>query len=274
MSTAPAPAGERTSYEWVEWVIGLDAEPVRRNYLMTQTYHDLSTALAAVLGAENANWCTFATWASRTAGSFIRDDEVPLLVRLLLERLEHVRIAHLNDALVRVHEDAVVEEEGLFQVIRGTIHDVAMLVAGGNLEVFGELAPIFSRSLEALAGNDSTEALDELAASLRPGLTQQGGQALLASALRNYAAARDERDERRKAALMLLANGQVGLHSKYGCSRSSRSRWTRRSTTRCSPRSKRRARAYRSASSPRCTRSSAVRSTRSRTRCRRSGSGS
>ena len=31
--------------------------------LITQCYHDLSSALAEALGGENANWCTYATWA-------------------------------------------------------------------------------------------------------------------------------------------------------------------------------------------------------------------
>ena len=59
-----------TSVEWVDWVIHLDEEPVRRNLLITQGYHDLSRALAGSLGYENRNWCTFATWASGTAGRF------------------------------------------------------------------------------------------------------------------------------------------------------------------------------------------------------------
>jgi hypothetical protein len=63
-------------------VIGLDAEAVRRNFLITQCYHDLSAEFARVLGGENANWCTFATWASQTAGGFIREDEIPAAFRL------------------------------------------------------------------------------------------------------------------------------------------------------------------------------------------------
>src|SRR4051794_30910209 len=81
-----------TSLERVEWVIGLDGEPARRNLLITQTYHDLSAALAHALGPESANWCTFATWASRTAGRFIREDEVPHVFRLLLGRFEPVHV--------------------------------------------------------------------------------------------------------------------------------------------------------------------------------------
>ena len=76
--------GGATSAERVARIIALDADPVRRNLLITQCYHDLSAALAHRLGAENANWCTFATWASRTAGRFIRDEEVPAAFREVL----------------------------------------------------------------------------------------------------------------------------------------------------------------------------------------------
>lgn len=47
------------------------ADPMVRNLRITQCYHELSAALADRLGA-GANWCTFATWASKQAGQTIR----------------------------------------------------------------------------------------------------------------------------------------------------------------------------------------------------------
>jgi hypothetical protein len=41
--------------------------PVLRNLRITQAYHELSTATARKIGSA-ANWCTFATWASKQAG--------------------------------------------------------------------------------------------------------------------------------------------------------------------------------------------------------------
>jgi len=213
---APAAGRARavpTSLERIEWVIGLDGEPVRRNLLITQTYHDLSAALAHALGPENANWCTFATWASRTAGRFVREDEVPHGFRLLLGRFEPVQVtlARVNAVLSR---DGKAEGDSLLDVVHDVVQDVAALVTAGNLAVFGELAPVFSRALEALAASRDTTALDALADSLAPGPSDAAGQALLGSALRHYGVARVEADPRRKAALMLLANGQVGLHEQ------------------------------------------------------------
>ena len=41
---------------------------VLRNLKITQMYHRLSQELALLLGDEDANWCTFACNASKTAG--------------------------------------------------------------------------------------------------------------------------------------------------------------------------------------------------------------
>ena len=215
MSIDPAP-GLPGSPERVAWIVALDAEPVRRNLLITQTYHDLSTALASELGAGNANWCTFATWASRTAGRFIREEEVPSLFHRLLQGSEpvHVTLARADEALTRVHEEAALGHDGLLAVVRGVVGDVSTLIAAGNLVVFAELGPVFADAIAALAASPGPDALDPVAAGLKPGPSQRGGQSMLASALRHYAAARAEPDPRRRAALMLLANSQVGLHEQ------------------------------------------------------------
>ena len=56
------------------------ANPVIRNLEITQCYSRLSAAFAARSG-EGANWCTYATWASRQAGRTVRGED-------LLEHLE------------------------------------------------------------------------------------------------------------------------------------------------------------------------------------------
>jgi hypothetical protein len=61
---------------------------------------------------------------------------------------------------------------------------------------------------------DGPQAVEPLAGTLKPGVTEKGGQRLLRSALLHYAAALREHDGHRRAELMLLANGQVGLHEQ------------------------------------------------------------
>src|SRR5687767_13393472 len=49
-------------------------DPVIRNLRITQCYHELSQSIA-VRVSPGANWCTFATWASRQAGQTIRGED-------------------------------------------------------------------------------------------------------------------------------------------------------------------------------------------------------
>ncbi|NTV38165.1 MAG: hypothetical protein HGA82_03155 [Anaerolineales bacterium] len=60
-------------------------DPVVRNLQITQAYYELSQAVQARTGG-SANWCTFATWASKQAGQSIRkEDLVRFLERLIQE---------------------------------------------------------------------------------------------------------------------------------------------------------------------------------------------
>src|SRR5215216_1003828 len=63
------------------------SNPVIRNLEITQCYSRLAAEFASRSG-EGANWCTYATWASRQAGRTIRGEDL----RVLLEqKLEHGR---------------------------------------------------------------------------------------------------------------------------------------------------------------------------------------
>ncbi len=50
-------------------------DPVIRNLQITQCYQELSVAMAQRTGLR-ANWCTFATWASKQAGQTIRKEDL------------------------------------------------------------------------------------------------------------------------------------------------------------------------------------------------------
>ena len=200
----------------VDWIVGLDADPVRRNLLITQCYHDLSAELFARLGGgSNLNWCSYACWASRTAGGFIREEEVPELFRLVLGRHKpiHVSLERANAALRRIHEDATIPHDSVVDLARQVIRDVAELIGDGNLTVFAELGPMFSRMIKAL-DEQGPDGLEALAKTLEPGLSQKGGQSMLRSALSHYADAVREPDPHESAQRMLLASAEVGLHEQ------------------------------------------------------------
>jgi hypothetical protein len=65
-------------------------DAVVRNLQITQCYHELSAVLMERLG-ENANWCTFATWASKQAGQTIRKDDLARFLEGLIAFAPKVR---------------------------------------------------------------------------------------------------------------------------------------------------------------------------------------
>lgn len=210
------PPGEPTSLERVSWIVGLESDPVRRNLLITQCYHDLSAALRERLPAGHANWCTFATWASRTAGRFIRDEEVPAAFRDVLAGSSHLDqgIERANRALARVHADVAIPKDVVLDIARRVVHEVGELITQGNLKVFSELGPVFSRTIAALDADGDGTALRELGTTLTEGPSERGGQTRLRLALNGYAQARAEPDPHRQAELMLLANARIGRHEQ------------------------------------------------------------
>ncbi len=216
MTVAVRARGEPTSLERVAWIVGLESDPVRRNLLITQCYHDLSTGLAERLGAGSANWCTFATWASRTAGRFIRDEEVPAAFRDVLAGSAHVDqgIERANRALTRVNADATIPKDIVLDIARRIVHEVGELITAGNLAVFGELGPVFARTITAFDEDADGSALLRLGTTLKEGPSERGGQTRLRLALNGYARARSEPDPHRRAERMLLANARIGRHEQ------------------------------------------------------------
>jgi hypothetical protein len=58
------------------------SDSVLRNLQITQCYYEISQSVAQLTGY-SANWCTFATWASKQAGQTIRMED---LIRAFEER--------------------------------------------------------------------------------------------------------------------------------------------------------------------------------------------
>lgn len=190
------------------------SDPVLRNLRITQCYHDLSHGLARVVDDGNANWSTFATWASRTAGQSIRNEELPRALVDLIEDGEPLR-AVLGRTFgwiksrLRLDLDAV-------QGAQDTLRRVSTQVAEGNLKVFAELAPLFAAFIELMEAPPGERAarLEDFRRRLRPGPSDRDGQDVLGLAFDHYAAAAVEPDPGRRAQLMLLANCQIGLHEQ------------------------------------------------------------
>jgi len=163
-----------------------------RNLLITQRYHDLSQALTETIGPGNVNWSTFATWASKTAGLSIRNEEVPSFVAQLAgERLF------------------------LLEPVTETLGTVSESIAEGNKRVYAELTPLFAQFVRVFrdAGGGQAE-LAAFVGRLDPRDSKDGGQAPLIAAFTSYFEAKGAQDATLQARHMLLGNCLIGLHEQ------------------------------------------------------------
>lgn len=181
-------------------------EPVLRNLQITQCYYALSQAMTARTGA-CANWCTFATWASKQAGQTIRGEDL----ERALERL-------LTPATDRGLES---EEPNIRQRLWEVLNPIHIIerssdaVARGNQKVFAEIGREFARfgasCVQDLNYNESNITI--FCNGLLDG-EPPDGQGYLQQAFRYYYQSFFESDVKKKAELILLANIEIGFHEQ------------------------------------------------------------
>jgi len=214
---AAGPASQPPSPKDVRRIAAI-ANPVIRNLEITHCYSRLSAALAA---NDGANWCTYATWASRQAGRTIRGEDL----------LEHLEL-RLGTGRWVLHPIATawrrLLRRGLFQPgtrigrLTGELHTpfdaferASECVARGNLRVFEEIGLEFARYLEACPPGDPPDPgrFETFAETLRPG-EPPDGQRYLRQAFARYERRRLERDPKARAELAVLANLEIGFHEQ------------------------------------------------------------
>lgn len=215
----------------VQRVVALDTVPVLRNLLITQGYHDVSSAIRERTGGGDMNWCTLGSWASKTAGSFIRDEEVPKIFRALLASPGVLR-AGIDNVQTMLTREAGAEPHRLIDVAREVVHDCSTYIMAGNRVVYAELAQCCAAFVQVL-GDDTAPDPAKLAAfqaqylegdplpdavEWGPSRTliphQRGGQSMLRGMVEQLYRAKFETDPKRRAELILLANAQGGLHEQ------------------------------------------------------------
>jgi hypothetical protein len=196
------------------------ADPVVRNLQITQGYFELSRALRQLTGT-SANWCTFATWASKQAGQTIRGED---LVRLFQDHFRgSPEIAAIASGIVeRVGEFGFRwESPALVEKILAVLDPAAAFaragdaVARGNRKVFEEIGREFARYLAAFAEDTSFDAdkTSRFCAELRPG-DPPDGQRLLRDAFTAYCEVRFRADADAKSELNFFANLLAGFHEQ------------------------------------------------------------
>lgn len=174
--------------------------PVIRNLEITHAYSLLAAELAARSG-QGANWCTFATWASRQAGRTIRGEDAMGYIeqRLCLGRSLLHPFRSAGRWLLRKGLFDRGSRIGRVMARLRTPFDAVELasdaVARGNLKVFAEIGYEFARYVS-----------DEDGFAVDAPLLQ------VAFACYDEAFACD--DARRRAELILRANLCIGLHEQ------------------------------------------------------------
>jgi len=194
-------------------------DPILRNLQITQCYYELSQSFAGLTGF-SANWCTFATWASKQAGQTIRQED---LLRAFEERF--YLSAEISGAVENIASNlksigakaqAHVAREAIFRTLNpaAAFARAGDAVASGNKKVFEEIGREFARFLGVFRGDDrfDRDKTARFCIALRVG-EPPDGQRLLSEAFTTYCEARFQSDKE-KAELMLLANLCAGFHEQ------------------------------------------------------------
>lgn len=194
-------------------------EPVLRNLLITQCYSELSSAFSQKMGPV-ANWCTFATWASKQAGQTIRREDLERSLESLLQNEPEIETA--LSLVIQLAKQAgakqsieQLRQSALGIVLSNTAAKAGDAVSRGNKKVFEEIAREFARFIVACFDDTvyDPSTIESFCNSLRPGPPPEG-QDNLRKAFQCYYSALFETSLQQKTELNLLANLQIGFHEQ------------------------------------------------------------
>jgi hypothetical protein len=146
-------------------------DPVLRNLWITQRYHELALELREAGAGEDATWCAFAVWASKTAGATIRKELLPAKAQRLLfdNEITQTALHALREGGAGHLWTLLFSHEPLGRAVEKVTADVSTAIAQGNVLVFAELAPLFSALLAARRG-PAASSPEDLFGALTPAL--------------------------------------------------------------------------------------------------------
>ena len=194
-------------------------DPILRNLRITQCYFEISQALVGLNGF-TANWCTFATWASKQAGQTIRQEDLRRAVEARFYRSPEItavleelaRSLRLIGAKLPVRSS----KEAIFHALNplSAFVRAADAVGRGNKKVFEEIGREFARFLPVFQNDDhfDRDKATGFCAALRRG-DPPDGQRFLSEAFTAYCEARFHTGKE-KAERILLANLCAGYHEQ------------------------------------------------------------
>ena len=196
------------------------ANPVIRNLRITDCYSRLAAEFTTRSG-DGANWCSYATWASRQAGRTVRGED--LLEHLGNRFARHRWALHpIRTLWRRMLRHGLFQPETRIGRLTAELHTpfdaferASAAVARGNLRVFEEIGLEFARYLHECPPDTPADAPEvrRFLDSLRPGDPPEG-QRYLRQAFMHYERLRFERDPKARAELAVLANLEIGFHEQ------------------------------------------------------------
>lgn len=195
-------------------------DPIIRNLQITQCYHELSAALAERSGL-NANWCTFATWASKQAGQTIRKEDLVRSLENVLNTEPTVTQAVRNVVTTTHHIGGKRDLPGIDETVLDILNPFEAIdrasnaVGRGNKKVFEEIGCEFARFFSTCLHSASYDAdtITRFCDELRPG-NPPDGQRYLTQAFSRYYQSFFEGDAKKRTELILLANIEIGFHEQ------------------------------------------------------------
>lgn len=195
------------------------SDPIERNIQITRSYHALSLEVSKRTGP-CANWCTFATWASKQAGQTIRSEDLSKTLESKLATPElSQRISDIVNAVIL--KGSYMQKHAITALIwklidpEAAMRRASVAVARGNQKVYAEIAKEFARFIELCLPDARyhAEHIESFCASMKSG-DPPDGQRFLEQAFRRYYQAFFEPDRKKKAELILLANLEIGFHEQ------------------------------------------------------------
>lgn len=200
--------------------IAVMRNPVLRNLQITQCYHELSSAVAARTGP-HANWCTFATWASKQAGQSIRKEDLQRAIERALAESQPVNRA-IDDVTMAAKPAAGARaiastRRNVLDALNpfAAIERVSQSVARGNQKVFAEIGREFARFIAQCLSDATFDELHiaQFCAGLREGDPPDGQRYLRQAFTRCYRALFVP-GKKARTELLLHANLEIGLHEQ------------------------------------------------------------
>lgn len=195
-------------------------DPIVRNLQITQCYFEISRAFRAMV-SPGANWCTFATWASKQAGQTIRREDLAGHFQDLFQHSPELQSAVRGlvraAGALQVHWDIPVLERRIAALLdpSAAFARASDAVSRGNRKVFAEIGREFARFLATFAADEAFDPAKtaQFCAALLAGDPPQGQQ-LLREAFTLCAEARFSTDPDAQAETLLCANLLAGYHEQ------------------------------------------------------------